>query len=78
MNCPLKIPDDLSVVGIDNIDLAEFLDPPLTTVDIFPEQSGRMAAQLLVKIINGELGETMTVQGIDPKLIERGSVRSLQ
>lgn len=28
----LKVPDDLSIIGFDNIALAEFCDPPLTTV----------------------------------------------
>jgi DNA-binding LacI/PurR family transcriptional regulator len=28
----LKVPDDLSIVGFDNIALSEFCDPPLTTV----------------------------------------------
>lgn len=73
----LNIPGDLSVVGVDGIDFLAALGPPLTTVDIFPEQSGGQAADLLVKAIRNQLGRSATVQWIEPKLLERGSVGSI-
>ncbi len=73
----LEVPTDLSVVGVDSVDFAALLDPPLTTIDTFPEQSGRQAAELLVKAIRNQLEESAVVQWIEPKLVERDSVRSI-
>lgn len=73
----LEIPRDLSVVGVDNIDPAAMLAPPLTTIDIFPELSGRQAAELLVKAMRNELDNKVVFQRIEPKLVVRGSVRSI-
>jgi LacI family transcriptional regulator len=52
----LCIPEDLSVVGFDNIPESAYFYPPLTTVDQSINQMGYLAAQLLVRLINeGEL-----------------------
>jgi len=74
----LDIPGDLSVVGFDGIDFAELLGPPLTSVDILPETLGRKAAELLVKVIRNEVGRAPVTEWIEPKLIERGSVSTLE
>jgi DNA-binding LacI/PurR family transcriptional regulator len=71
----LAIPQDLSVVGFDGIDFAELLGPPLTTVDIFPKESGRKAAELIMKVINNETGRATIVEWVEPQLIERESVQ---
>ena len=44
----LRIPDDLSVVGFDDIDLAAHVDPPLTTVHQPIRQKGADAVRLLL------------------------------
>lgn len=51
----LKIPNDISVIGFDGLDLMERLGPPLTTVDIHPRQLGARAAEALLKAIRNEL-----------------------
>ena len=71
----LSIPEDISVVGFDGVDFAALLGPPLTSVDIFPGESGEKAADLLVRVIKNETGRSPVVQVIEPKLIERASVR---
>lgn len=49
----LRIPEDISVVGNDDIDMAEHLDPPLTTVRVFRDTLGRVAVDHLYnRIIN--------------------------
>lgn len=72
----LEIPTDVSVVGVDNLDHVTLLNPPLTSVDTFPEQAGRMAAELVVKAIHRRLGDAPVGHAIDHRLVERGSVRS--
>lgn len=74
----LRIPDDVSVVGFDGIELGEVMGPPLTTLSVFPREMGRLAAQMLL----GLLGDTKARQShsvtvVEHKLIERASVRSL-
>jgi LacI family transcriptional regulator len=73
----LHIPDDVSVIGFDGIDLCEVLGPPLTTVSIFPEKLGRAAAELLLEVIHRDNRGAVLTREIEPKLIERQSVRKL-
>jgi DNA-binding LacI/PurR family transcriptional regulator len=73
----LDIPRDLSVVGFDGIDFAELLGPPLTTVNIFPHEVGRQAAELLVRAIKNQVGRGFETEWIQPRLLERASVRRL-
>ncbi len=68
----LRVPDDLSLVGFDNLELAEHLDPPLTTVAQDPMMIGAEAARRLVALINGEsVGDVMTL--IPTRLVVRAS-----
>lgn len=46
----LRVPDDVSVTGFDNIDLAELLDPPLTTVHVPHNRMGYSAAKMLLAL----------------------------
>jgi len=50
----LRIPEDLSVIGFDNLREAAYLNPPLTTIDQFVEKMGTMATEMLVKLVKGE------------------------
>lgn len=50
----IKIPEDLSVVGFDDIRLAEFTTPPLTTVQMSQEELARIAFQALLNEVEGE------------------------
>ena len=44
----IKIPDDLSVVGFDDIRIAEFTIPPLTTVQMSQKELAKIAFQALL------------------------------
>jgi DNA-binding LacI/PurR family transcriptional regulator len=48
-----RVPEDLAVVGFDNISWAELSDPPLTTVNVPTLEMGRLAARLLVDRLEG-------------------------
>ncbi len=48
----LRIPQDISVVSIDNIDVAQYVSPMLTTVGIPKDELGKMATRMLVDRIN--------------------------
>jgi len=47
----IPIPDGCSVVGFDNIPIAQHIHPPLTTVDQKPRELGRFTGNLIVKIM---------------------------
>lgn len=47
----LRIPQDLSVVGFGNLPIAEVMQPSLTSVEQFPREVGRAAAQLLLEAL---------------------------
>jgi DNA-binding LacI/PurR family transcriptional regulator len=47
----IRVPDDVSVAGIDDIPEAEFFSPPLTTVHVDFEGTGRAAAETLLALI---------------------------
>lgn len=51
----LRVPEDVSVVGFDNIALSAFSCPPLTTVATPVDEVGQRLCQLLLDRINGEL-----------------------
>ena len=67
----LRVPEDISVIGIDNIDQSEQNDPPLTTLD----QNGREYGAKIFHILYENITEHITGKFIIPmKLIKRGSV----
>lgn len=48
----LKIPDDISITGFDNIELASVIEPALTTVHVRHKRMGMVAAQVLLKQVD--------------------------
>jgi LacI family transcriptional regulator len=72
----LRIPEDISVVGFDNLREVEILDPPLTTVDQFVSEMGKKATEMIVKLIKGESFED-NLHKIQTELVVRKSTCSL-
>ena len=58
----LSVPEDVSIVGFDDQNLAEFYNPPLTTVNIPRHELGRRAAQeLLDQLAGREVAREVTL-----------------
>jgi LacI family transcriptional regulator len=72
----VRIPEDLSLVGFDNIPEAAFTQPPLTTVNQFIEELGYRATKLLVDLIQGKSLETKLYK-IPTQLVLRNSCRAI-
>jgi LacI family transcriptional regulator len=53
----LTVPDDVALVGFDDVPLAHYVDPPLTTVRLPAYRLGYRAATLLTQLIGGETSE---------------------
>ncbi|TWV56518.1 LacI family transcriptional regulator, partial [Streptomyces misionensis] len=49
----LRIPDDISVTGIDDLALATALDPELTTVHLDAERFGEQGMHALLAVLDG-------------------------
>jgi len=48
------VPDDITVVGFDNIEHCQLINPALTTVDQRPVEQGQIAAHMLFDVLNGK------------------------
>jgi GntR family transcriptional regulator, arabinose operon transcriptional repressor len=69
----VKVPDELSIVGFDNIEISQHLEVPLTTVEQDFYQVGYKAAMVLIDRISSGLSKQEKII-IPTKLIERESV----
>lgn len=68
----LTIPEDISIVGYNDMPFLERMSPPLTTVIIPKYEMGSHATRMLLDILSGEKKEPVTLR-IQPKLIVRSS-----
>ena len=71
----LRIPEDISLIGHNNYDIAELIQPPLTTIDVPIQQLGTIAAEILFDLINGKQPQKRTI--LETKLIIRKSCRKI-
>jgi DNA-binding LacI/PurR family transcriptional regulator len=67
----INVPEDVSVVGFDDSNLAQHLVPQLTTVDAYVEDTGYAAALQLIQLI--ETGETNLITLLPTELVIRRS-----
>jgi len=67
----IAIPDDVSVIGIDDIILSRYVEPNLTTMGIDKVGMGSLAMDMLIRKINGEAVESVL---LPMELIKRDSV----
>lgn len=68
----LRIPEDVSVVGFDDIQSAGFITPPLTTVKQPLHRMGEIAARTLLDRIEGRMNDISEI-AIEPELVVRNS-----
>jgi LacI family transcriptional regulator len=70
----LRIPDDIAVASFNDVSVAQFMSPPLTTVHLPAEEIGEGAVELLLERVGGrELPKRVTLA---TSLRWRGSTRS--
>ena len=69
----LSVPGQVAVIGMSNIEMSQYANPPLTTIDVPSAEMGIAAARMLVARIHGDA--TLPKRILLPsKLIERNSV----
>ncbi len=70
-----RVPDDMSVIGFDDMYLSNTITPPLTTIRQDVRQKGVLAVSILLEYLENKKIEKNTVLPVE--LVERASVRSL-
>jgi LacI family transcriptional regulator len=68
----LRVPEDVSITGFDDIDLAGVVDPKLTTVRVPHNRMGEAAAEMMIRLINKEQVERRIE--IPTAIVERGTL----
>lgn len=69
----LRIPEDISMIGFDDIELSKIASPPLTTIRVYKEELGSLAVRQLLQVVNKEAGHPVNAL-IPTRLVERESV----
>ena len=73
MDAGKRVPDDISIFGYDDVDLAGNAKPPLTTMHVDTVAMGRAAVQLIMNRLEHPDSARVTLT-IHPTLVERESV----
>jgi LacI family transcriptional regulator len=72
----IRVPEDVSVVGFDDLPFSSISAPPLTTLRVPKQEMGRVAVRRIAELI--KTGENLCLkQQVLPMFIERDSVRSM-
>lgn len=70
----IRVPDEVEVIGFDDIELAELVDPPLSTVSQPALEMGAQSAERLLRLIEARAERPETVV-LMPRLVLRGTTR---
>jgi LacI family transcriptional regulator len=71
----INIPQDVSIIGFDDMPFCEMIDPPLTTLRVYKQRMGRIAVKRLIEKIEHNPEEVIQVE-VNTELVERKSVLS--
>lgn len=71
-----KLPDDISIIGFDDMPFCEMLEPSLTTLRVFKNRMGRLSVKRLIERIEENVEEFVNIE-VMTELVERKSVASL-
>ncbi len=74
--CGKRIPDDISIIGFDDINICRLLTPPLTTIHQNPAEKGRVAVNFMIRRLQNLPIESNEVI-LPVSLVERDSVRDI-
>ena len=64
---------EISIIGYDGLDLGAWLDPPLTTMRQPLQSAGRMLADMLIKLVEGEKQPCDSQELFRASLVRRGT-----
>jgi DNA-binding LacI/PurR family transcriptional regulator len=73
----LRIPEDLSLIGFDNIEFSSIIHPPLTTIHQPKYEMGEAAVEILLRLARDKEKQMPEHRLLGVELIERQSCRRL-
>ncbi|SHO59204.1 HTH-type transcriptional repressor PurR [Vibrio quintilis] len=73
----IKIPEDMSVIGYDNIEISEYFSPPLTTIHQPKRRVGKNAFEILLERIKNKEHERRIFE-MHPEIVARDTVKKLK
>jgi len=73
----IRVPEDLSLISCDEVDIAALMDPPITVISRDIVQVGQAAANILLRRINGDVSNSHSRQFIATELVVRESCAPL-
>jgi len=73
----LRVPQDMSIIGFDDVDAAVYTNPPLTTIHVPKEELGIEAMRLMVELLKKRIKSTKKVL-VPVEIIKRESVKTLK
>lgn len=73
----INVPEDVAVIGFDDIDMSSHIEIPLTTIRVFKEEMGKLAVLRLVEIIKERTSHVVTTH-VPVELIVRRSTPELR
>ena len=72
----LRVPEDISIVGFDNLEVSAISNPPLTTINQPAFEIGHLSAKILFDQLTGKSTERKSLN-LRASIVERGSVKSM-
>ena len=75
LECDLRIPEDIAIVGCGNVRYSEYLRVPLTSVDQDCESIGERAGRLALSLIETKTPVRAKTILLDPRLVVRASTK---
>lgn len=73
----INIPEDMSIIGYDNIEISEYFSPPLTTIHQPKRRVGKNAFEILLQRIKNKEHERRVFE-MHPEIVERSSVKYIK
>jgi LacI family transcriptional regulator len=73
----LRVPEDISLTGFDDVEIAEVTEPAITTVHVPHRQMGQVAAEILIRQVQSKTAGTEIVpesRELETYIVERGSL----
>lgn len=74
----IKIPEDISIIGFDNLDLVKVINPPLSVVVQPMENIGEVTANLLLKRLSGDNSNFPSINRLKSDLIITNSIAKIK
>jgi LacI family transcriptional regulator len=73
-NAGYRVPEDISIVGFDDLSISAYTSPPLTTVAVDKRQMGREAAKIIVDCLRKSVPVPVARKELSLSMVERASV----